>query len=130
MAKRKVKRAASNDTLTLDKFWTWLQDHAHCILRVGTPDAVVFDDDDFHWRLDIEQDQTHVVQCLRGKRLIGEVVFAPVDVAYVDVVDAPGEEHLFELIQEGPEDRIALAHLVLTHGLEDDDEDPPDRWTH
>ena len=34
-------------TLTFDKFWTWIQAHPNCILRAGTPESVIFDDDDF-----------------------------------------------------------------------------------
>lgn len=128
MPKRKQKRPT--DTLTLDRFWDWLKAHPQCIVRAGTPEAVLFDDDDFHWKFDVEEDQTHVTQLLRGKRLVGEILFSPQEVAYVDVVSVPGEDHMFELIQEGPDDRVAVAHFVLIHGFEDDDDDPPDRWTH
>ena len=36
-------------TLPFDTFWNWLMLHPNCILRAGTADAVIFDDDDLHW---------------------------------------------------------------------------------
>ena len=35
--------AAVATTLTFEKFWTWLGGHANCIVRAGTPEAVLLD---------------------------------------------------------------------------------------
>ena len=32
------------DTLSFDAFWTWLQSHLNCIVRISIPEAVLFDD--------------------------------------------------------------------------------------
>ena len=31
-------------TLPFEKFWNWLVTHPNCILRAGTPEAVLYDD--------------------------------------------------------------------------------------
>ena len=38
-------------TLSFDEFWEWLMGHPNCILRAGTPDTILFDDEDFYWHL-------------------------------------------------------------------------------
>ena len=38
-------------TLPFEKFWMWLQAHANCILRAGTPEALLSDPEDYHWHL-------------------------------------------------------------------------------
>ena len=37
--------------LSFDEFWEWLMGHPNCILRAGTPDTILFDDEDFYWHL-------------------------------------------------------------------------------
>ena len=32
---------SSMPTLSFEAFWTWLQQHPNCVLRVATPDAVL-----------------------------------------------------------------------------------------
>ena len=58
------------ETLAFDAFWTWLQAHPNCIIRAGTPEAVLYDDEDLHWHFTAEGSDTLVVQVLRGKRLV------------------------------------------------------------
>jgi len=44
MASQKhIEHAAA--TLSFQAFWTWLQAHPNCILRAGTPEVVLYDDD-------------------------------------------------------------------------------------
>jgi len=108
-------------TLPFERFWAWLMTHPNCILRAGTPEAVLFDDDDLHWHFASEDERTLLVQLLRGKRLLGEIVVDPEQVAYVE--GAPPEqpdEHVFELISETENDRFAAWVFVLTHGWDED----------
>src|SRR6185503_1298854 len=56
-------------TLSFEPFWNWLVSHPNCILRAGTPDTVIYDDEDLHWHFGAEGDSTMSVQVLRGKRL-------------------------------------------------------------
>ena len=35
-------------------FWNWLAAHPNCILRAGTPEAVLYDDEEFHWHFAAE----------------------------------------------------------------------------
>ena len=80
------KRLAAVATpLSFDKFWTWLTGHANCIVRAGTPEAVLVDHEDFHWTLVAEDPTTLVVQLARAKDLVGELLVFPADIAYVQV---------------------------------------------
>lgn len=115
-------------TLPLDRFWEWLAAHPNCILRAGTPEAVLYDDDDLHWSLGVEDEATLLVQVLRGKRLVGELLVEKEQVAYVEAVpqERP-EEHVFELISETESDRFAAYHFVMVHGLGEEDAPPSGR---
>lgn len=113
-------------TLTFEAFWSWLLGHPNCILRAGTPEAVVYDDEDLHWHFASEGPQTLVVQVMRGKRLVGELLVEPEHVTYV--LGAAGEredEHLFELVSEGAGDRTASYFFVLSHGYDVEEEEEP-----
>ena len=66
---------------------------------------------------------TLLVQVLRGKRLIGELLLDPDQITYVQGVAGQREdEHIFELITEGEKDRIAAYFFVMAHGYEDAEE--------
>ncbi len=113
-------------TLPFDRFWGWLIGHPNCIVRAGTPEAVLYDDDDLHWTFGIEDDHTLLVQALRGKRLVGELLVEGDQVSYVEAVPQDhADEHVFELISETEADRFAAFFFVLTHGF-----DPEDAPTH
>ncbi|MGB6366978.1 MAG: hypothetical protein WBG93_09130, partial [Thermoanaerobaculia bacterium] len=58
-------------TLSLEAFWSWLLTHPNCIVRAGTREAVIYDDEDLHWHLANEGPETLLVQLVRGKRLVG-----------------------------------------------------------
>lgn len=108
-------------TVAFDRFWRWLKRHPHCILRAGTPDAYLYDQDDLHWHIDEDDDRTPTVQLMRGKALIAELVLEPRDVLFVQATPDPdGEEgqHLFEVIGGG-DDAVAVYHFVMAHGLDD-----------
>jgi hypothetical protein len=113
--------AAIDDPLTLsfEPFWSWLAGHPNCILRAGTPEAVLYDDDDLHWHFANEGPGVHLVQVLRGKRLVGELVVEPEGVSYVQ--GSAGEEEgefVFELIAENESEQVASWFFVLSHGYE------------
>ncbi|MCA9680179.1 MAG: hypothetical protein H6709_02525 [Kofleriaceae bacterium] len=117
-------------TLPFDKFWQWLGGHVNCILRAGTPEAVLFDHEDFHWTIANEDDQTLVVQLARGKELVGELVVFPSEIAYVQTESSdPEGEWLFECVVEGEHAREVAYHFVLAHEY-DGDEHKEEKWTH
>lgn len=112
-------------TLQFDTFWNWLVTHPNCILRAGTPEAVIYDDDDLHWHFATEGATTLLVQVLRGKRLMGELLMDPEQITYVQGVAGQHEDdHVFELISETEKDRIVAYFFVLAHAYEDEDERP------
>src|SRR5207244_10989394 len=82
----------SNATLSCRAFWNWLQTHPNCILRAGTPEVVLYDHDDLHWHFATEGEDTEVVQLMRGKSLVGEIVVLPGDVTYVQGVAGEAED--------------------------------------
>jgi hypothetical protein len=113
-------------TLSFDTFWKWLLGHPNCILRAGTPESVFYDDDDLHWHFAMDNEQTFLVQILRGKRLIGELLVDPEPIAYVEALPEEQEhEHLFELITEDEGQPFAAYFFVLTHAY--DGESPVSR---
>ena len=111
-------------TLPFETFWSWVTTHPNCILRAGTAEAVLYDDDDLHWHF-AEEESTLLAHLLRGKRLIGELLLDPEIVTYVQGVQGQrDDEHIFELISETETDRVAVYFFVLTHGYEEDDFSP------
>ncbi len=117
-------------TLPFDRFWAWLQVHPNCILRAGTPEAVLFDDEDLHWHFGTEEGSL-LVQLIRGKRIEGELMVQPTEVAYVQA--QPGEtdgEFLFELVSEAENVRLSAYFFVLSHGYDEEEPITPGRWTH
>lgn len=109
-------------TLAFDTFWTWLNAHPNCILRAGTPDAVLYDHDDLHWHFSAEEEgKVKLVQLLRGKLLSGEIFVEADQITYVQGV--PGEaqeEYTFELISETERNQTVAYFFVLAHGYEDE----------
>jgi hypothetical protein len=117
-------------TLSFDTFWTWLQAHPNCIVRAGTPDAVLYDHDDLHWHFTSEGTDTMVVQAIRGKNLVGEIVVVPAEVAYVQKVAAEEDEYVFELVSESKSERVSAYYFVLSHGYEAQGGATPGRAVH
>lgn len=116
-------------TLPFDTFWTWVQSHPNCIIRAGTPEAVVYDQEDLHWHFMAEGADSFVVQVFRGKQLVGELVLTPADVAYVQGVAGEEDEYVFDLISESETDRVAAYFFVLSHGYDTADR-PSGRAVH
>ena len=109
-------------TIPFDQFWNWIRLHPDCILRAGTPEAVIYDDEDLHWLFTAEEPATLIIQLLRGKRLVSELFLDPEQVAYVETVAPEREdEHSFELISETEDDRFPVMFFVLVHGWDVDD---------
>lgn len=109
-------------TLAFEAFWAWLRLHPNCIVRAGTPEAVLYDDEALHWFIG-EEGVDLVVQLIRGKQLVGEVVVDPEDVAYVEAVGEERHgEHVFEAISESETDRVAVYTFVLSHGIAEDEQ--------
>jgi len=125
-------KPASRSSLTLpfEKFWMWLQAHANCILRAGTPDTVFFDHDDYHWHLAAEDDATLIVQLVRGKELVGEMVLLAGEIAYVIAEPNENDEYMFECIVEHDGTRDVAYQFVMAHGYDDADQINLRRWTH
>lgn len=115
---------AEPTTLPFDAFWSWLTQHPNCILRAGTPEAVLYDDEDLHW---VFASEAHylVVQVLRGKRLMGELLVEPELVTYVEATLGDQEgEYVFEMIAESENDRVVPYFFVLLHGYDAEEEAP------
>lgn len=116
-------------TLPFEKFWNWLQAHANCILRAGTADAVLFDHDDYHWHLAHEDGATLLVQLVRGKELVGELLVLASEIAYVTCSPQEPDEYVFECVVEMPHAREVAYHFVMAHEF-DEEEISARRWTH
>jgi hypothetical protein len=110
-------------TLAFDRFWRWLKRHANCILRAGTPETTLFDHDELHWHLDEDEERVPIVQLLRGKQLLGEMVLEVREILFVQALPDPdGEQgqYMFELIGGGGDEPYAVYHFVLAHGFEEE----------
>lgn len=111
--------------MDMEAFWQWLQGHPNCVIRAGSPDATLFDHDDFHWVFFDEEDRQGIIQVLKGKDLVGELVIPRRHIREVRLgpdLESPEGHFLAELLGEGEEEPEALFHLVLSHGFE---EPPP-----
>jgi hypothetical protein len=126
-SRKNIEHAAT--TLPFDTFWNWLQTHPNCIIRAGTPEAVVYDHEDLHWHFTAEGTDSLVVQIFRGKQLVGELVITPADVTYVQGVAGEEDEYVFDLISESETDRVAAYFFVLSHGYDTSDR-PSGRAVH
>jgi hypothetical protein len=112
----------TGSTLEFDRFWRWLKRHPNCLVRVGTPDCYLYDQEDLHWRLDEEEDRTPVVQLMRAKQILGEVVLDVRDVLYVQVMPDPDGEAgqiLYEVVAGGSGEPAPAYHFVMVHGPDD-----------
>ena len=117
MSGKTMEHAAT--TFSFETFWSWIQAHPNCILRAGTPDVVLYDDDDLHWHFTAEGADTLVVQVLHGKDLVGEILVVSAEIAYVQgVAGEEGDEYVFDLISETENDRVASYYFVLSHGYD------------
>jgi len=115
-------------TLPFEVFWPWLMGHPNCILRAGTPEAVIYDDEDLHWHFASEEPDTLVVQVLRGKLLVGELLLSPEQITFVQGGHGDREhEFVFELITETETESYPAYFFVLIHGFDEEGEFSPSR---
>ncbi len=128
--KKSELKAQTGTTVPFERFWQWVQAHPNCIVRAGTPDVVLFDDEDLHWHFGVESDEVFLVQVIRGKTIMGELLLQPAEIAYVQMEAQDDEEYLFELIAETPTERVSVYHFVLSHGYDEEEPVTPGRWTH
>ncbi|HET6611572.1 MAG TPA: hypothetical protein VFG83_06275 [Kofleriaceae bacterium] len=127
---KSVRAKTAAITLPFDKFWMWLEAHANCILRAGTPEVLLFDHEDYHWHFAAEDESTLLVQVVRGKELVGEIVVAQAEIAYVQSEPGEGDEHLFECVVETEAGREPVYHFILAHGYDETEAPSVRRWTH
>lgn len=110
-------------TLSFSDFWSWLTAHPNCIVRGGTPEVVIYDDEDYYWHFGQEGNAMLLVQVVRGKRIAGELFIEPERVDYVQAVPSEiPEEHTFELVSEGEGGTFTAYFFVLAHGYESPEE--------
>ena len=115
-------KAETSAPLTFDRFWRWLLDHPNCVVRVGSDDCTLIDHDDFHWDFLEEEEGNVIVQLVKGKALVSELIIPRRDVLFVqaslDVESAAQGYWLFELIGGPKEETFAVAHVLMSHGME------------
>ncbi len=114
-------------TIAFDRFWLWLRHHANCIVRAGTVDTFLHDQEAFHWHLDEDPERNPVVQLIWGKLLVGEMILDVRDVLYVEATPEEGgepDQFLFELVGGSKEEPYAVYHFLVAHGFEEEDGHP------
>ncbi len=111
-------------TVPFDQFWRWLKHHANCILRAGTPELWLYDQEAFHWHLEEDAERNPVIQVYLGKNLIAELLLEVREVLFVQATpDTEGGEpgqFLFELVGGPREEPSAVYHFLLAHGFEEE----------
>lgn len=114
--------SSSTAPLTFDAFWRWIQEHRNCVLRVGSADVMLMDNEMVHWDFFDEDDGRAVVQAILGKALIGEVIIERSDVLFVQTspdLEQPGSQAWnFELIGGSRDENYPLFSFLLSHGME------------
>ncbi|HSB18451.1 MAG TPA: hypothetical protein VLD85_00425 [Anaeromyxobacteraceae bacterium] len=116
----------SGSTLPFDRFWRWLKLHANCIVRAGTSDSWLHDQEAFHWHLEEDEERNPVVQLVWGKLLVAELVLDVRDALFVQATPAadgePGQ-FLFEVVG-GQGEPYPVYHFLVAHGLEEEEGRP------
>lgn len=120
-------------TLAFEKFWTWLRGHPNCILRAGTDEVWLYDQEEFHWHLEEDGKRGAGLQLLAGKRVIAELLIDLRDVLFVQSSPEEVEEGgpkgatMFEIVVGNKEETYTAYHFVLAHPFE---EEAPTGGTH
>lgn len=115
-------------TISFDDFWEWIVGHPDCIVRAGIQNAVIYDDDDYHWHFAQDDADTYLVQALRGKRLVGEFAVSRQRVAYVQGLAGDQEgEVLFEAVAADEAETPLVFFFVMSHGLDVEMSESPHR---
>lgn len=115
--------------LSFEQFWGWLKIHYNCIVRAGGEGCVVYDQPYLHWHM-LEEEDLSIVQIIRGKDLITELVIEPRQVMYVESTLQEENNVLFELIGTIQDEPVSLFHFMMAHGYEEEEERIRPRWTH
>ncbi len=115
MSTRNQVRVAN--VMPFDKFWSWLQNHPNCILNAGTPEAVLYDAEDLHWHFGTE-DGTLLVQVMRGKMLVGEILIDPQSITYVQSEKRGEEEYVFDCVAETDTEPMVTYYFTLSHDFD------------
>ena len=104
-------KIATVTVIPFEKFWKWLQGHPNCILSAGTGDVLIHDCEDFHWHFAQEETGDLVVEVIRGKQLVSEMVIVPREISCVQVEPKAEEEFLFECIPANISLSVSLFKL-------------------
>lgn len=108
--------------LTFDVFWRWLQEHRNCVLRFGSNDVMLMDNELVHWDFFDEEEGRAVVQAIVGKSLVGEIIIERSDILFVQAspdLEQPGSQAWnFELIGGNKDENYPIFSLLLSHGME------------
>ncbi len=123
-----IEAPETTSTLSFDKFWSWIHAHRNCIVRVGTPYSILIDHDDFHWDI-VDEGEAQILQLVRGKDLVGEIVVLHEEIDYVHCPPGSSDQQLFECVIESPHGREVVYHFVMNHGFEHEPEKIR-HWTH
>lgn len=111
-------------SLRYDEFWRWLREHAGCIVEAGTTNATLLDFEDYHWVLAEEEDGRTILQMLRGKNIVGELLIHPADVRVVDgspdIESGNQGQWVFEAMGGPKEDPSVVAYFVMSHGIDEE----------
>jgi hypothetical protein len=114
----------TGSTVPFDRFWRWLKHHANCILRAGTPELWIYDQEDFHWHLEEDAERNPVIQIFSGKNLVAELALDIREVMFVQATPEAAEggepgQFLFELVDGS--DPSPVYHFLLAHGFEEEE---------
>lgn len=107
--------------LGFDEFWEWMRGHYNCVLRAGTQDVALFDDELLHWRFSRYDADSWLIQVARGKMTVAEMALFPSRVSYVQVTEIGPEEFLYELIYDENGVAEVMYFFALTHDVESDE---------
>ena len=113
--------AAQPSPVTFERFWRWLMDHNNCVLRVGSNEATLFDHEDLHWDFFEDDEGMAVVQLVRGKVLVGEMLIEKAKVALVqpqvDPENLTNGHWTFEVIG-ADQSGFGGMYFLMAHGFD------------
>ncbi len=115
---------------SLEVFWRWASIHYNCILRAGSDQCIIYDQSYLHWHLIEEEDDLLIVQVIRGKDLIAELIIDARQVMYVESTIQDDNNVQFELITDVHGEPVPLYHFLMAHGYEDGEGRSAHEWTH
>jgi hypothetical protein len=118
--------AEPSSILDFERFWRWLVIHHNCIVRAGTDNAWLYDQDDLHWHLYEDVDGRRGVQLMRGKHVLGEFVLEGGEPGYVEAAPSTEAEGQSEFqVLGGDQGQVHLVcHFVLAHGYDEETGSP------